>query len=916
MRYHLALAGLNCQRCVKKVSTALAERNDISHYDVTKTTLDVDGTITEHELSMIIRSLGFEIPSSSLSSSSVVPEPVTRSFSLSGLSCGRCISKVKTAFDGQDDVTNLHITKNSLSLLTTLSTAQVIKKVAELGFEAQEQLSAPLHETVIEVHQQASQDASQEMVQSSRTTNNPTFQLLINNMSCASCVASVEKAINQQPCVSKASVSLAEHSASVQCSDIQHVLDALDSAGYPSQVIQSEQERRDTLTRQTERKYRGHMRDTMIALGLSAPMMAYGLLGGSMMITTSALQLGWGIAGLFTLIMLATAGRDFFRHAWIALTHRRATMDSLVALGTGSAWLYSMIVVIWPNLFPLQARHVYFEASAMIIGLISLGHAIETRAKRKSSQALEKLIDLQPPKATVIKEGEEHPTPLNDITAGMILRAKPGETIALDGTVITGTSYIDESLLTGEPVPVSKGINDPLHAGTINQQGSIDYQVTATGEETLLAKIIDMVRQAQNSKPALANLVDKVAAVFVPVVVAIAILTAMIWWWLGPEPKISYMLVTATTVLIIACPCALGLATPMSVNIGVGRAAELGILVRDASALQLTNDINTIVVDKTGTLTQGKPALTHVVCVSEDNTLTEPVILNAVASIESYSEHPLAKALVSTKREKYPVTRFESLGGKGVSAYVSLSTSETQTEKWIIGNATLMADNAINLSHLQHTSEQLAQQGATPIFVAKSNKLVAMLGVSDPLREDSIEAVKRFQALGKTVVMLTGDNIHTANAIAQQVGISDVIANVLPDEKAGVIETLMQEGKNVVMIGDGINDAPALAAANVSMAMGSGSDVAKESAHFILIRHSLNAAVDAMQLSQATLKNMYQNLVGAFIYNTIGIPVAAGVLYPITGTLLNPMIAGAAMALSSITVVSNANRLRLYKTKS
>ncbi|WP_087021368.1 cation transporter [Thaumasiovibrio subtropicus] len=910
MHYQLPLAGLNCQRCVNKVSAALRDRDDVQTFDVSKTQLSVQGGIPQTQLIALIESLGF-----------AVPRKQTQHFTLTGLNCGRCIAKVTALFDNQDDISDLSVTKESLELTTSLTESEIIDKVTTAGFGIQPKdkkasCCASKHpdqspnSTTVLTTSETPQATPVESAPRSTVVKTDTpaqqYHLLVNNMTCASCVASVERTLTSQPHVANASVSLAEHSATVSTHDVEQVLAALDEAGYPAQIVMSEQERRDTLAQQTQQKQRRHLKDTAIALGLGAPMMLYGMLGGSMMITSTELQIGWGLAGIATLIMLLTAGRDFFLNAWIALKHKRATMDSLVALGTGAAWLYSMIVVIVPLAFPEQARHVYFEASAMIIGLISLGHAIETRAKRRSSQALEKLIDLQPPEAIVLDNGVERPTPLDEIQSGMLVRLKPGEIVALDGIVTEGDSYLDESLLTGEPMPVNKQSGDQVHAGTQNQQGSLIYRVTATGQATMLAKIIDMVRLAQNSKPALARLVDKIAAVFVPIVIAIALLTALIWGLIGPDPKISYMLVTATTVLIIACPCALGLATPMSLNIGVGRAAELGILVRDAAALQLMTDTDTLVLDKTGTITQGQPALTHF-DVSPTSPFDKHALLSGIASIEALSEHPLAKPMSQASPSRQPVSHFTAHPGLGVSGII-------EGQCWHIGNQQLMTRHEVDTMAFAETFTQFANEGATPVFVAIDNQLVAMVGISDPLRDDSAEAIKRFKAMGKQVVMLTGDNAHTAKAIAEQTGIDEVIAGVMPEQKAAVINDLVKQGRKVIMVGDGINDAPALAAANVSIAMGSGSDIAKESAHFILMRHSLLAAADTIEIAKATLKNMHQNLFGAFIYNTIGIPVAAGILYPITGTLLNPMIAGAAMALSSITVVSNANRLRLFST--
>ncbi|WP_413110667.1 copper-translocating P-type ATPase [Thaumasiovibrio sp. DFM-14] len=899
MIYELPLSGLRCHRCIQKLEQALSQQDNISHYTVTKTDLQVTGEISRTSLIALIQAQGFDVPDS-----------IT--LALSGLSCGRCVNKVKAALENAPNVDDYHVEKTFMRVTGSITAAELTQLIEELGYAVVLDTPPTASKSIHHEHNTPdltppnNAEAPAATEQQQNTAKGQRWQIIIHGMTCASCVASVEKTIRAQPDTTEVSVNLAESSATVYANDPEPIITALNHAGYPASLMVSEQQRRETLEQQSQQRYRRHLRDTAIALTLSLPMMGYGMFGGSMMITSSELQIGWGLVGILTLFMLATAGRDFFRNAITALSHKRATMDTLVALGTGCAWLYSMLVVVQPSLFPESARHVYFEASAMIIGLISLGHAIETKARRRSSKALEKLLDLQPLQAITIVDGAEKSIDIDQITPGMQLRLKPGAKVALDGVVTHGHSFIDESLLTGEPIAVNKQTGDTVHAGTLNQQGTLDYTVTATGNDTLLARIIDMVRQAQSSKPAIARLADRIAAVFVPIVVIIALCTALLWWLLGPEPKVSYMLVAATSVLIIACPCALGLATPMSVTIGVGRAAEFGVLIRDANALQLANSVDTVVLDKTGTLTQGAPQITSVALLKQEHSLSQQDVLDIVASIECYSEHPLAIALSQAGHSVHNVDQFIAHLGKGVAAYVN-------NQQWFIGNQRLMEEQGI--AYPAESAAKLAASGATAVFVACNDQAIALLGISDPLREDSQAAVSAFQRMGKQVIMLTGDHHITAKAIAQQAGITEVIANVLPDGKAAAIQQLTEQGRSVLMIGDGINDAPALAAAHVGMAMGSGSDVAKETAHFTLVRHSLGSAVDALQLSNATLRNMYQNLFGAFIYNIIGIPVAAGILYPFTGTLLNPMLAGAAMALSSITVVSNANRLRLFQPK-
>lgn len=746
----------------------------------------------------------------------------------------------------------------------------------------------------------------------SSPTNTETFpskQLILFGLTCSSCVKNVEDALKGVLGVKDVQVNFAQRTAQVFGDTSPALLiQAVEDAGYRAEICEDEAVRRERQEKQEAKEFSVHKRNTLFSLGLGAPLMLWGLFGGAMKIVSVQSQVAWGVIGLLTLLLLCTAGQHFFMSALKAARHHRATMDTLVALGTGSAWLYSMVLVIAPALFPEQARHVYFEASAMILGLVSLGHAIESKARASSSKALDRLLELQPPTCTLVENGQEREIPLMDVKAGMIIRIKPGAKIPVDGTVQSGESYVDESMLTGEPLPSSKTKGSKLHAGTVNKNGSLLFKATDIGSNTMLARIIHLVHQAQNSKPALARMADTVSAVFVPAVMIIAVFTALAWYNLGPDPKLSFMLTAATTVLIIACPCALGLATPMSVITGMGRGAELGVLFRDASVLQHAANVNTVVLDKTGTLTQCKPQVTSLWPL----TISENDLLQISASLEQGSEHPLARALLESASTKtlplFAIDKFQSISGKGLQ-------SDINQETYFLGNALLMKEKGIDIRPLTQNALQETQRGASVVFLAKGAQLLGVIAISDPLRTDSSEAVSRLIHLGYEVVMLTGDNEETANAIAKQAGINTVFSGVLPNGKASVIASLQSKRGKVAMVGDGINDAPALALADVGIAMGSGSDVAIESAQITLMRHSIHAAVDALELSKATLSNMKQNLFGAFIYNALGIPLAAGVLYPLTGSLLSPVIAGAAMALSSITVVTNANRLRWFTPK-
>ena len=895
--YQLPLTGLSCGRCVAKIEQALTARHDIAHFNITKQLADVYGAISEQALTNIIVELGYQVVTHSAAQH--------YDFTLNGLSCGKCVAKLTTALT-QDNIEIITLDKNALSVITSLTADDIIAIVTTTGYQATLHTDIePITETDTVIAPEPGPEPEPEPIIAPQ--DNAT-QLLLSGLTCASCVASVEKAIKAVDGVSNVNVNLAERTALIYGqAPLQAIIQAIESAGYGAEESEDDQTRRIRQQQQNQQTFKTHIRNATASLALGVPLMAWGIFGGSMVINSTTSQISWGIIGLITLALLVTAGKDFYINSWKAFLHHRATMDTLVALGTGAAWLFSMTVVLAPNLFPLAARHVYFEASAMIIGLITIGHALEARARSRTSKALERLIDLQPQTAIVVENGQEIERSLSAVIAGMTLRLKPGAKVAVDGLVIEGTSYLDESMLTGEPLAVHKKAGDHVRAGTINQQGSLLFKAEHIGSDTMLARIIQLVRQAQSSKPALARLADTISSVFVPSVMIIAIITAMAWYYFGPQPASVYMLVAATTVLIIACPCALGLATPMSVTVGVGRAAELGILIKDAEAMQQAASIDTVVLDKTGTLTEGKP---QVVDYKIYNTLTREQLIQLAASLEQGSEHPLANAIVKSAQQQqlqlYPHSDFMTYSGLGVSGTVD-------QHQLLLGNAKFMVQNNITINHAEADFNFIANQGATPVYLAQNGALAGIIGISDPLRKDSLSAVKRMQKMGLKVVMLTGDSVKTAKVIANKLGITDVVAEVLPDGKAAQITLLQQQGRRVVMVGDGINDAPALALAEVGIAMGSGTDVAIESAQFTLMRHSLHGVADALELSKATLRNIKENLFGAFVYNTLGIPIAAGVLFPLTGTLLSPVIAGAAMALSSITVVSNANRLRLFK---
>ncbi|MBR9787360.1 MAG: copper-translocating P-type ATPase [Vibrionaceae bacterium] len=905
-QFVIPLSGLNCMGCARKVEKTLHANHSVEILNLSPTSVEVKTDASLEEIVESIESLGYQAGHA-------------YDFHLSGLSCGGCVKKLSSLLESNANVISFEASTTKLTIRTLLSEQQVIDLVASLGYTASKELITDTESTEAksakpeDETQPAKSEAPDNQLEDIPPASNTQLQLLIQGMTCASCVSSVEKALTKVEGVEKAQVNLAEQSALVfatQDSEALHeaIVESVRQAGYQAEILQDAATQQEKQAQQQVAQQKRFKFDAIAGLVVGAPLMLWGVVGGNMMIRHNSDQLVWGAVGLLCLLLLATAGRHFFSNAWLAATHKRATMDTLVALGTGAAWFYSMLVVTFPDWFPPASRHVYFEASAMIIGLISLGHYIEAKAKANTTRSLQALINLQPQKATAITEQGDQPISVEQITQGMKLRIKPGEKVPVDGTVLEGESYIDESMLTGEPVPVLKGLDAKVSAGTLNTDGSLIIKATGIGANTMLARIIRMVRTAQSSKPAIAKLADQISAVFVPVVVGIAILAALVWFAVGPEPKASYMLVVTTTVLIIACPCALGLATPLSVTVGVGKAAELGILIKDADSLQLASKVDTVVFDKTGTLTQGKPTVQQVFthAISQDD------LLAMAYAAERQSEHPLAKAVCDFAKQQEAkeviLDKFENVRGRGVLATY-------QGKPLLIGSLQFIQAENIDTGNLKQAIEESAKNAWTPVAVALDNVLVGLIAIADPIKSDAKGALSALKAQGIKTVMLTGDNQHVANAIGNELGIDEVIAQVMPDEKAQHIEQLQSKGHIVAMVGDGINDAPALALANLGIAMGSGSDVAIESAQMTILNTSPMAVVHAIELSRATLKNMKQNLFGAFVYNSLGIPVAAGVLYPAFGFLLSPVVAGAAMALSSITVVSNANRLRLFSVK-
>ncbi len=736
------------------------------------------------------------------------------------------------------------------------------------------------------------------------------YRLSIGGMSCAGCVASVEKLLREVSGVKSAEVNFAEHSAVVNGDsdiDLQQLIDSVVDGGYTAAELKSLEDEQSAREAADSASYSQHIRQTLIAGVVGSILMVGAMAGWFPQIAADHGQQFWILVGIITAITMYFAGRHFFVGAWRQLRHHNANMDTLIAMGTGSAWIYSMAISIYPETVPSLAQHAYFEAAVLIMAFLNFGSAMELRARGKTSEAIKRLVGLQPRQARVVRDGEQSDIPIAEVGIDETIRVRPGERIAVDGVVIDGSSYIDESMISGEPLPVSKSAGDEVIGGTVNTTGSFLFQARRIGKDTMLAQIIEMVRTAQASKPSIGRLADKIAAIFVPAVLIIGVITFLVWLNFGPEPVAGYALVTMMTVLIIACPCALGLATPISIMVGVGRAAELGILIRNGEALQQAGGITTVILDKTGTITEGRPVLIDIIV---DEGEDGDRLLQLAASLERGSEHPLGAAITQAAADKalpsLEVKNFAAEAGFGV-------VGELDGERLLLGNRRWMEQNSVVMDHFIDTLEAQARGGAIPIFFAIGDRATGLFVIADPIKDSSKAAVAALHGQGIDVVMVTGDSQATARSVANEVGITQVLAEVLPGEKAERVKEIQARGEVVAMVGDGINDAPALAQAEVGFAVGSGTDVAIASADITLMGSSLGSVVDAIALSRATIGNIKQNLFGAFFYNSLGIPVAAGVLYPLLGILLNPMVAGAAMAASSVTVVINANRLRLFR---
>lgn len=721
-------------------------------------------------------------------------------------------------------------------------------------------------------------------------------------MSCAACASSAENVVRNQTGVIEASVNYATTNLTVTYDksiltkeDIQHVLQ---SAGYDL-FISEEENQQAALEEIQSKEFKKLKINTIWTCILAIPVVIIGMF-------FMDVPYGNEIMWLFTTPVLFIFGKDFFIGAWKQAKHRKANMDTLVALSTGIAYLFSVFSMLMPEFWKQRnlEAHVYFEAAAVIIAFILLGKLLEEQAKGNTSLAIRKLMGLQPDYVNIVQpDGSITKISIEEVQKDFIIQVKPGEKIAVDGIVNSGQSYVDESMLRGEPLPVNKQEGEYVYAGTINQKGSFTFIAQKVGKETLLSQIIRKVQEAQGSKAPVQKLVDKIAQVFVPVVIGISILTFVLWNIFGSEDAWVQGLLTSITVLVIACPCALGLATPTAIMVGVGKAAENGILIKDAESLEKAQKVNAIVLDKTGTITEGRPKV-----VDSKWLFDEPKLQDALYSIEKQSEHPLADAVVDyLKKTILPVNDFKSITGRGAQAVIN-------NHQYYVGNVQLLQENKIQIAEeLQSQASLWLAQSYTVIWFANAQEALAVLAITDEIKATSKKAISNLKAMGIELYMLTGDNYFTAKAIAEKVGISDFIAEVMPQDKADFVTKLQKEGKIVAMVGDGINDSTALATADVSIAMGKGSDIAMDVAKMTIISSDLSKIADSIRISKQTVSTIKQNLFWAFIYNLIGIPIAAGILYPINGFLLNPMIAGAAMALSSVSVVSNSLLLKWRK---
>ncbi|MEJ5021103.1 heavy metal translocating P-type ATPase [Ochrobactrum vermis] len=820
------------------------------------------------------------------------------SLPIEGMTCASCVGRVERALKAVPGVAgavvNLATENASITTNAPVNRATLIKAVEDVGYTVSASFSTPA---------------------------SASLEVAIEGMTCASCVGRVEKALKAVPGVTNAVVNLATEKATVQgTADAAAVVAAIENAGYDARVIAAatgvSQAETDGRAEKKEAERRELTRDFTIAAVLTAPVfileMGSHIIPGAhdLIAATIGMHNSWYLQFVLTTLVLFVSGIRFYDKGLPALWRLAPDMNSLVAVGSLAAYGYSLVATFAPGFLPAGTVNIYFEAAAVIVTLILLGRLLEARAKGRTSEAIKRLVGLQAKMARVRRDGKTVELPIDSVLSGDIVEVRPGKRIPVDGEVVEGESYVDESMITGEPIPVSKTSGSEVVAGTVNQKGAFAIRATAVGGNTVLSQIIRMVEEAQGSKLPIQAIVDKVTMWFVPAVFAVAALTFAAWYYFGPSPALTFALVNAVAVLIIACPCAMGLATPTSIMVGTGRGAELGVLFRKGEALQLLKDAKVVAVDKTGTLTEGKPALTDLELAAG---FERANVLSLVAAVEAKSEHPIARAIVdAVAEENIPlpaVSDFNSVTGFGVKAMVDGKRVEIGADRY-------MVELGHDVTASSKVAERLGNEGKSPLYAAIDGRLAAIIAVADPIKETTPAAIKALHDLGLKVAMITGDNKRTAKAIAARLGIDEVVAEVLPDGKVDAVRRLKAEHGKVAFVGDGINDAPALAAADVGLAIGTGTDIAIEAADVVLMSGSLQGVPNAIALSKATIGNIRQNLFWAFAYNTALIPVAAGLLYPAYGVLLSPVFAAGAMALSSVFVLGNALRLKTFKVPS
>ncbi len=883
--FTLLIDGMTCNHCESTVTGALEQLGgQVREIDADTgiARFVSDRWIPIDSVTNSVESAGYSLKAASIAGELTIP--------VQGMQFEKCRKRITgelLKIDGVERVV-VHLDANQVIVSGSADLLAIIAGIRNQGYEVAETVSDvefPKQPSATTVASASEQD-------SITPTRESDYYLQIQGMSCASCVLRVENTLSAVPGVSEASVNFADETAFVKgATSLQDLVSAVQRLGYGADLVDPSVDKERVMIDQFRK---GIIRSVLALVGGSLLMagMMTGLLPG---IDNKTF---WLITGVVVLGLMVFSGGHFYRNAWHSAKYFTTTMDTLIALGTGTAWLYSMLVIIAPMLVPEASRHLFFEAALFIVGFINLGKSLELNARGKASGAIEKLLDLAPDEVTLLVNDEETRTSLQLIKVGDSLRIKPGDRIPVDGRIIDGFSSLDESMLSGEPIPVDKQPGDSVAAGTINLHGSFVMLTEQVGRETTLARMVSMVKQAQNSKPPIGKLTDSIASVFVPFVLLVALVCIVYWGFLSSDGGLTLVIVTTMSVLIIACPCALGLAIPISIMVGIGRGASRGLLVRNSDALQAAAGLDTIVLDKTGTLTEGKP---EVVGVSVSQGSDENRLLGLAYSLESYSEHPLAKAVINYCEQrgisKPVVSEFRISPGGGVSAEVDGVMVRA-------GNRQYLVDSGIGFSH------QTQPETGTVIYIAEGSELLGSLDLDDKLKPDSKSAVAKFQAKGIHVVILSGDNAASVSKVAAQLNISDYHAGLTPEAKLEKISEMQRGGQKVAMVGDGINDAPALGIADVGFAMGDGTDIAIESADVAVVGNRLSRVVEAIEISRQTMRNIYQNLFGAFAYNIVLIPVAAGVLYPL---LISPTFAGFAMAMSSVTVVANANRLRFVR---